>query len=192
MRFIKFRYKSGASDAALIRAYQQSKELTVLGDLYGKYLEYVFGVCLKYLENDEAAKDAVMDIFQLLIDRVAKHEIRNFKNWIYVVAKNHCFERIRKHKKVISAPLDHFIMHSNDLMHHDVEFELTEQYFQLYECVSRLSGEQKRSIELFYFEGCSYEEIADKLNVDKDKIRSYIQNGRRNLRNCLQNHLDDE
>lgn len=186
MRFLRSKIHLKLSDAELVSRFEEGGSLETLGHLYDRYLEYVYGICLKYLRNEEASKDAVMTIFESLAKKMSKHKVENFKGWIYVVAKNHCLEHIRKNKKNLTAPMTDLLMHSNEIMHHDDEFEIIKEHAALYDCVHKLSLEQKKCIELFYFEGYSYEEVASELEVEKDKVRSYIQNGRRNLKNCLQ------
>ncbi len=184
MNFLRITDQSEASDEELLNRFLQDNNLKTLAQLYDRYIEHVYGVCLKYFKEEERSKDAVMQIFEMLIQKLPGHQVKNFRSWLYVVSKNYCLQELRKGTKNI-APLSDLIMHLDGMLHHDKEFELVDEYGKLYKCIHGLPTEQKRCIELFYFEGLSYIDIAQRLEVPRDRVRSYIQNGRRNLRNCL-------
>jgi DNA-directed RNA polymerase specialized sigma24 family protein len=66
---------SGDDDQDLVSSYQRSKDLAILGTLYQRYMDLVYGVCLKYLGEPETAKDAVMAIFEELAQKLHKHQV---------------------------------------------------------------------------------------------------------------------
>ena len=90
MAFLKNSTASPLSDTALVQAYQQTADLAVLATLYERYMDLVYGVCLKYLKDSEKAKDSVLQIFETLILKVKQHQIANFRAWLYQLSKNHC------------------------------------------------------------------------------------------------------
>jgi RNA polymerase sigma-70 factor (ECF subfamily) len=149
----------------------------------------VYGVCLKYLKSPEDSEDAVMQIFELINRKLKTHTVENFKPWLHVVSKNYCFETIRKRKHKLTIVHDENIMHSEAFLHHDDEFEIDLDTAEngLSECMEKLPLKQNQAIDLFYLQGKSYQEIASMTGVTKDKVRSFIQNGRRNLKNCMEN-----
>ena len=49
----------------------------------------LLGVCMKYLKNEEEARDAVQQVFLKVLTEVSKYKIDYFKSWLYMVAKNH-------------------------------------------------------------------------------------------------------
>ncbi len=174
------------TDEELLELYRSGKELTVLGDLYGRYTELVYGVCLKYLQQEESAADAVMDIFEELIGKVTKHEVRAFRPWLYTLAKNHCLMRLRKVGKNFTVPFDPGFMYSLEIPHLGEDVEDQEQQIQQLErCLQQLTDQQQRCIRRFYYDDKSYKEIAEMEQMDLGTIRSNIQNGRRNLKNCM-------
>ncbi len=176
-----------ATDAELIAQYQSTGEQRFLGQLYDRYLELVFGVCLKYLGDPNLAEDAVMAIYEELINKVKAHEIRQFQSWLHVLAKNHCLMQLRSDKKKITVSFDPNFMQSAEELH-----PLNDPAIQngheaaLKACLEKLKIEQKFCINLFYFEGKSYKEIAEMRMDEVGTVRSYIQNGRRNLRKCIE------
>jgi len=149
-------------------------------------MHLVYGLCLKYFRNKEESQDAVTQIFEKLIEAVKKHEIQNFKSWLYVLAKNHCLMAIRSQKSQ-SVQFEAGIMESNLILHHEDEGELEDDLQKLENCIEKLQTEQKECVELFYLKKKPYLHIADKTGFDLKKVKSYIQNGKRNLKICMDN-----
>lgn len=165
--------------------------MEILGQLYERYLDLLYGLCLKYLKSPEAAEDAVMSIFEQLPEKVKKHEIKSFRPWIYVLAKNYCLMQLRK--KEIITPIEPAIMQSDESLHPLIEEDTQDReqvLQQLEDCIDQLQEKQKSCIQLFYLEGQSYKEVASKLGLEIGKVRSYIQNGRRNLKNCMESKTE--
>jgi len=151
-------------------------------------MEQIYAVCLKYLKEPETAKDAVMAIFEELVAKLKIHEVSYFRGWLYVVAKNHCLMQLRSQKQLpLEANLD--FMQLTDNLHPDGVFEKEKNLNQLTKCIDSLSSDQKQSVQLFYLQEKSYKEIADLTNSDWNKVRSLIQNARRNLKNCMEINL---
>ena len=179
------------TDEQLVEAYKKTGDLKVLGDLYERYLHLCYGVCLKYLQNREDAKDAVSEIFEKLVVEVPKHDIVQFKSWLYVLVKNFCLMRLRSVKSAEKKDNrvewnERFVESYQDL--HPIDEELTEKLKKdLEDCISKLKEEQKQCIQLFYFENKSYREISSTLDLEEKKVKSFIQNGKRNLKICLDN-----
>lgn len=177
---------TGPTDLELVAAYQQSKDLKVLAHLYQRYLDLLFGVCLKYMEDRELAKDAVMEIFEELTVKLLRHEIGNFKGWLYTLAKNHCLMQIRSSSRVKVRPFDPEIMQTAEDWHLSDKMEKEARLDHLSDCIETLSADQKTVVSLFYLENKSYKEIELITGHDWNKVRSLVQNGRRNLRLCMQ------
>lgn len=183
---VKHIEKAPQSDEELLLAFKQSGNQDALAQLYLQYAELVYGVCLKYLKDGEAAKDAVMNIYQELLLKLPHHEVENFKSWLYVVAKNHCLMQLRKDKKMITVEFQPAVMQSEDFSHLDSVLSREQDFKKLEQCMERLPAEQKQAIQLFYLENKCYNEIVEQTGMDWNKIRSLIQNGRRNLKICME------
>jgi len=188
LSFLKSKHPSSLTDSELVDLYKQAGDLTVLSVLYQRYMEQLYAVCLKYLKEPETAKDAVMTIFEELIVKLRVHEVNYFRGWIYAVAKNHCLTHLRNQKKMpIDTNAD--FMQLEDILHPDGVFEKPENLNQLSRCIDSLSADQKQTVQLFYLQEKSYKEIAVLTQTDWNKVRSLIQNARRNLKNCMENNL---
>jgi RNA polymerase sigma factor (sigma-70 family) len=188
MALLKSISPSSLSDAELVTLYQRNSSQDVLAQLFLRYSDLVYGCCIKYLADQETAKDAVMNIYQELVEKLKNHTVENFKSWLYVVSKNHCLMQLRKNKK---NPLSEFkseFMQSEDFSHLDNALEKEQQLTRLEYCIERLNTDQRESVRLFYLENKCYNEITDLTGNDWNKVRSLIQNARRNLKTCMEQH----
>ena len=186
MTFLKDIKGESSTDIELISLYQQTHDLKVLGQLYQRYMDLVYGVCLKYLKESEKSKDAVMHIFEELIVKLKKHDVENFKSWLYQVAKNHCLMQLRTPKNLKTIELPESLMQSEENVHLDGVLEKEENLRRLESCLATLSEDQRKAVQLFYIEGKCYNEIVELMGQEWGQVRSYIQNGRRNLKICME------
>ena len=188
MAFLQHNTMKDAADADLIREYKATGKLDYLAALYQRYMNLVFGVCLRYFD-EAASKDAVMQIFEELIAKLQQHEVQNFKSWLHVLARNHCLMKLRAMKpregRVISIE-DRPLMENEELLHHENGFNLEGRLQEMEKCLETLPAEQQKSVQLFYLQEKSYREVAEMTGFDMKKVKSYIQNGKRNLKICME------
>ncbi len=172
---------SHITDEELLGRFYQSGNNEWLGVLLERYTLLLFGTCMKYLKNETAAKDAVQQVFLKVITELAKYKVTYFKSWVYLVAKNHCLMQLRNKGKVILKEDMPDITSHEDL---DIaELLHKEKYVVLLkESIAALSEEQNICVTLFYLEDKSYQEIAGQTGYEMMKVKSYIQNGKRNLK----------
>lgn len=178
-------------DTVLIERFRHSGDKEALGQLFLRYMELVYGVCLKYLGDPESAKDAVMDIYEHLNRKLPAHEVENFSAWLYMVSKNHCLQHLRKKSNLLTVSLDDPDMQKGRELHQEddgFDLDLTADVAdQLHDCLDGLPERQQVCIRLLYFEKKSYAEISQLTSQPLDLVRSQIQNGRRNLKKCIEN-----
>ncbi|MEO6313974.1 MAG: sigma-70 family RNA polymerase sigma factor [Chitinophagaceae bacterium] len=167
-------------------SYQQTGDLQVLASLYQRYMELVYGVCLKYLSDPEIAKDAVMHVFEELVHKLKKHQVDNFKSWLYTLAKNHCLMQLRSQKNKKTVTLDPELMQSSEELHLNGALQQEAEFRIMERCLQTLPGEQQQTVQLFYLQQKCYNEIVQITGLDWKKVRSLIQNGRRNLKICME------
>lgn len=174
----------------LIDRYKQTGDLELAGKLYRDYMHLVYGLCLKYLRNRDDSQDAVMQIFEKITESLKTHEVKNFKSWLYVVSKNHCLMELRSIKNKVRSQaknIDDVAMENVLLMHHDNDSPVLEEDLSKLEwCIEQLQNEQKTCIQLFYLEKRSYKEIVAVTTFELKKVKSYVQNGKRNLKICME------
>jgi RNA polymerase sigma-70 factor (ECF subfamily) len=172
------------TDAELVALYKQSGEQEVLARLYQRYMDLIYGVCLKYFKNSEDAHDAVIHIYEELITKVKKHDVEYFRAWLYQLAKNHCLMALRK-KKINFLSADDDFVQLPDLSHPEQVHENEVQFQVMQYCMEQLADQQKKAIELFYLREQCYKDIALETGWEVGMVKSHIQNGRRNLKNCM-------
>lgn len=188
MAFLQQNIMQDADDAELIREYKASGKLDYLAALYQRYMGLVYGVCLKYFD-EEASKDAVMQIFEELIVKLKQYEVQNFKSWLHVLARNHCLMKLRamKNKEGRQVSIeDRPLMETEEILHHENGFSLENNLQVMEKCLETLPEEQKKSVNLFYLEEKSYREVCQLTGYEMNKVKSYIQNGKRNLKICIE------
>ena len=183
MTFVK-NISSKLADDELVEKYQLNGDLHDLADLYQRYMELIYGVCLKYLQTPDDAKDAVINIFEELVVKLKKYKVEHFKAWIYQLAKNHCLMILRK-KKTYTIQIDGEDVQFSDDMHLEDAMAKESQLLLMQACIEKLVDQQKVSIDLFYLQGKCYKEISIITSIEINKVKSFIQNGRRNLKICM-------
>ncbi len=177
-----------ADDDLLLKSYRETGDLLVLSKLYETWVPMVYGVCLKYLADEEQAKDAVMEIFEELVVKLKQHEVNYFRSWLYVLSRNHCLMQLRGDKKLGTVNLDDF-MEFTPVVHPD-ENNREATLTALERCLDKLPALQKQSVDLFYLKEMCYKDIAETTGFTLNEVKSYIQNGKRNLKICLEKNSE--
>lgn len=175
-------------DYEILELYYQTKNISYIGDLFERYSLLVFGVCLKYLKNEAESKDAVMQIFEDLIKKLQIHKVENFKSWLYTLSKNYCLMQLREKQKKQKV----FNFHENIdggkfvensyILHPNYAEETEEKLLLLNNALKQLNEEQNTCVKLLYLENKSYKEVSDITGYSLKQVKSFVQNGKRNLK----------
>lgn len=176
------------TDLELLGQYKLSGEVQWAGILYNRYTALVYGVCLKYLKDREEAKDAVMQLFEKLINTLKTHEIEHFKSWLYVTARNHCLMQLRARKGKYTEEISPLLMETSTEAHLEEQDELESNLGKLEMCIEKLAHEQKACVKMFFLQQKCYKDITVLTGYDLSKVKSFIQNGKRNLKICMEQH----
>ncbi|GAA0546950.1 RNA polymerase sigma factor [Chitinophaga japonensis] len=175
------------TDEELLRRYKADNNGDWIGILFDRYAVLLLGMCMKYLKNEEDARDSVQQVFLKVLSEINRHEIQYFRAWIYQVARNHCLMQLRqkhvKYQEEISDKHMPAAPEPEDLSGHKEKDQLLENMEQ---ALDRLNEEQRTCIRLFYLSKLSYQQIADKTGYTLLQVKSYIQNGKRNLKQLLE------
>ncbi|WP_165040730.1 RNA polymerase sigma factor [Dysgonomonas sp. ZJ709] len=177
------------SDEELLANFKQTGKAEYFQQLYERYIPLIYGLCLKYLQQPEGSQDAVIDIYENLSTRIAGYEIKIFKNWLYSVVKNHCFHILRENKKEIIVNFDSQLMESDDTLDLFSEDIDNDKETALNQCLEKLPEPQRISVSKFFYEDKSYVDIVDETGFNLKSVKSYIQNGKRNLKICIEKNL---
>ncbi|MBA3647981.1 MAG: sigma-70 family RNA polymerase sigma factor [Chitinophagales bacterium] len=184
-----YRSLENLDDLSLVSKYKQTGDNHLVGILFTRYTHLVYGVCLKYLNSEEDSKDVTIEIFEKLLKDLKIHDIENFKAWLYSVAKNHCLMKFRSDKRRIELRPD---LHEDlvNLMEWNAELHLEDKVnetrlSELDKAIRALNADQRICIELFYIQEKSYEQITEETGFTFKQVKSFIQNGKRNLKISL-------
>ncbi len=180
---------SSIPDSELLVQYKAVGDVKVLGELFSRYTSLIYGVCLKYLKDRDDSKDAVMQVFEKLVPALRDHEIDNFKSWLYVTSRNHCLMHIRSRKGKMTEGISDNLMESDLILHLEEEPELEGNLSKLETCIQQLVNEQRQCVELFYLEQKCYKDITGLTGFDLNLVKSFIQNGKRNLKICMEKNV---
>ncbi len=189
--FLKLFRRTGTppDEAALLQQYRQTGDLAALGPLYEPYLDLVFAVCYQHLRDEDEAKDATMQVFEKLVVELRRHEVTNFRSWLYSVARNECLMLLRR-RRTAPETVDNFdedrVESTAEAHPTDKNFSLENHLDRLDGCLETLSAEQHRAVTLFFYEEKSYREISDLTGFGLNDVKSFLQNGKRNLKKCLE------
>jgi RNA polymerase sigma factor (sigma-70 family) len=181
------------NDQELLEKFYATHDNAWLGTLLQRYTLLLLGVCMKYLKNEEEAKDGVQQVFLKAITELHKYRVEYFKSWLYMVAKNHCLMKLRdkqgrsmteiKEQMAVTPPEEGNILHEH--LEKDKQLDLMSDSLQ------QLNEEQKLCVTLFYLEKKSYQEIAERTGFNLLQVKSYIQNGKRNLKILIEKRVNN-
>jgi len=179
------------TDAELLELFYSDKNQEWIGILLERYTLLLLGVCMKYLKDENEARDCVQQIFLKVLTEVGKYRIDYFKSWLYMVAKNHCLMRLRdKGSKGVKELQDNLATASEtdkqELISNEKNYELLD------EAIRDLNEEQRQCVILFYLKKNSYQQISEKTGYSLMQVKSYIQNGKRNLKILIERKLKDK
>jgi RNA polymerase sigma factor (sigma-70 family) len=174
------------SDRELVERYRYSFDTAYIGILFQRYAHLLFGISMKYLGNEERAKDAVMEVFEKVMADLRRHHVEDFKPWIYTVTRNHCLMGIRS-GRTADQHHERYVHHLRAIVETDEPLHLNGERIEtedrmLHEAIDALNDGQRQCIRMFYFERMSYEQIADVTGMGLKQVKSHLQNGKRNLR----------
>jgi RNA polymerase sigma-70 factor (ECF subfamily) len=180
------------TDQELLEQFYADHNNEWLGILLQRYTLLLLGVSMKYLKNEEEAKDSVQQIFLKVIQELQKYKVEYFKSWLYMVAKNHCLMKLRDRQGKITAEItDKLTTKPEDetdlqaLVENDHTLELMEK------ALNELNAEQQQCVTLFYLQKKTYQEVSDETGFSMLQVKSYIQNGKRNLKILIEKKINE-
>jgi RNA polymerase sigma factor (sigma-70 family) len=187
---VKTDHHQDSTDQELLQRFYTGHDNEWLGVLLQRYTLLLLGVCMKYLKNEEEAKDSVQQVFLKVIQELHKYKVDYFKSWLYMVVKNHCLMKLREKQGKFTAEINDRIIAQPDeetdrqgLMENDHALELMEV------SLKELHQEQQQCVTLFYLQKKSYQQISDETGYSMLQVKSYIQNGKRNLKILIENKM---
>jgi RNA polymerase sigma factor (sigma-70 family) len=181
------------TDQELIAKYIGADNKDLVGELFSRYTHLVLGICMEYMKNQDDAEDATMEIFEALFEKLKSHEIGNFKNWLYSVARNHCLMKLRRKKMILGKRGQIYKEYYAENMESAIpEHQMGDGDLKLKKKLElafvSLKNEQQVCLNLMYIENLSYKEICEITGFSLKRVKSHIQNGKRKLKNLFETH----
>lgn len=157
------------------------------GEIFIRYSPLVMGLCLKYMKSTPKAEDMMMNLFEKLPQKVSSSKIENFKNWLFSVSRNECLMDLRK-RKIETSDIETSLLYAEDETIKTLEAKINDdmKLKKMESAIEELKGEQKICIKMFYMNNASYDSIVQQTGFDLKKVKSSIQNGKRNLKIILE------
>jgi RNA polymerase sigma factor (sigma-70 family) len=181
------------SDQELLSLFYEVKDVQLLGHLLQRYTLLLYGVCYKYLKDEEAAKDGVQHIFLKALQELPRYEVTYLKSWLYMVAKNHCLMYLRDHNRHVPEdlmePLSATLPYEDDGERRHEKEQLLQQ---IEDGLQKLNDEQRTCVTLFYLHHNSYQQICEATGFSLLQVKSFIQNGKRNIKLWVEKRRADE
>ncbi len=180
----------GSEDQELISVFKSNGDRKALGILFDRYSHLVFGVCMKYLKNEDDARDATMAVYEKLMEDLKRFEVLKFSSWIHTVARNYCLMQLRSRKAMLHVDDENStgwdtVVETHQPSHLATEDNKEAMLVLMEEGIRTLNEEQRICIELFYLKNYCYQDVAEISGFNLLEVKSYIQNGKRNLKNYM-------
>jgi RNA polymerase sigma factor (sigma-70 family) len=177
-------------DNEILSLYYSTYDSNYIGILLDRYTMLLFGVCMKYLKNKTDANDAVQQVYLKTLAELPKYKVEFIKSWLYMVAKNQCLTILKANKKTVYS--ENIVLNNDDIQDHELVQKMKQHDSSIdlmHTCIRELSEEQAKCVTLFYLEKKSYAEIEASTGFTYLQVKSFIQNGKRNLKNLLEKKM---
>jgi RNA polymerase sigma-70 factor (ECF subfamily) len=179
------------NDEELLEKFYTSRDNRWLGILLQRYALLLLGVCMKYLKNENDARDCTQQIFLQVINELEKYRVTYFKSWIYTVTRNYCLMQLRGTKGKIPLPVNESLLQDeNSAFFADRHIEKETMLTFAEESLQELNDEQRICVSLFYLEKKSYRQICEQTGYSLLQVKSFIQNGKRNLKALIEKKMN--
>ncbi len=180
------------TDQELLERFYADHNNEWLGILLQRYTLLLLGVCMKYLKDEDEAKDSVQQVFLKVIQELQKYKVEYFKSWLYMVAKNHCLMRLRDKQGKMTAEITERLSSTPEEESDRQTMVQNDQTLELMgTALKELSPEQQQCVTLFYLEKKSYQQVSEETGFSMLQVKSYIQNGKRNLKILIEKKLKE-
>jgi RNA polymerase sigma-70 factor (ECF subfamily) len=159
------------------------------GHLVEAYQRPVFNLTYRMLGDPEEAADAAQEAFLRAYTRLHQYNPdHKFSTWLFSIANHHCIDRLRK-RRVTVLPLDEtpLVFSLSNETPQPEEYLLTkERSKELQALLDQLEPEYRTPLILRYWHDCSYQEIADSMEISLAAVKSRLFRARQKLADCYE------
>ncbi|MCB0637390.1 MAG: RNA polymerase sigma factor, partial [Lewinella sp.] len=181
---------SGLSDEELLAAARGRRRERFCDEIFRRYHVEVYGLCLYLLREASLSQDLTLQIFAKAFTELSGAEVSQLRPWLLALTRNTCLNHLKQAKKRQQARQDwqartgeqNMLYAENRALETFSLLQEPGDDDRLHALLATLPAEQRRCLELFYWEGLSYREIAARTGFAEKQVKSYLQNGKRQLR----------
>ncbi|MFH1255342.1 MAG: RNA polymerase sigma factor [bacterium] len=160
------------TDEQLIKAYIKG-DRKALDFLIKRYLTPIFNYALSFAKDRAASEDLTQEIFVKVWKKIKSFNNKyKFKNWIYAIAKNTCLDYLKKNKTINFSELN---LTDDNLLFENLIAQAGTPIAEegdLYSAIGKLPEKHKKIVNLHYYEGFKFREIAKILKQPLNTVKS--------------------
>lgn len=182
-----------AADDAVLAQRIRSGDREALGELYDRYASVALALAVKVTTDRSAAEDVVHDAFVAVWQRIDRFDPSrgSLRGWLLTVVRNRAIDRIRATRPTmdVQAADEQSLIRTGP----NPTWELTVariSAIELRDVLATLPPEQREAIELAYFGGRTYREIARLTGVPEGTASGRLRLGLAKLREALQGPME--
>lgn len=179
---------SSMSDEEIVQEYLLTQKGYLFDVLYKRYSGKIFGKCISLLKNEEAAEDAVQEIFMKILFNLDKFSGKSkFSTWIYSITYNFCIDTIRRNKKNISRSVD-------DIENYDVPDDIDDSFLlemsieRLKVILDKIPVDDRSILLMKYQDEMSIREIGFVLEKSESAIKMKIKRAKQKFKKIHYEH----
>ena len=182
-------HREVSPDATLLSRLLQ-KDVSAFEQLYDRHSRLVYGLVLRILQQASTSEEVVQDVFLQLWRNADQYDSSRgpFVPWLCTMARNRALDQLRLKSERQRRREDQPDELPPVVVAPDYEKALDEKRRaeRVRALMASLTPQQKKAIELAYFEGLSHSEIAAALKEPLGTVKSWIRNGLLRLKEGLQ------
>jgi RNA polymerase sigma-70 factor, ECF subfamily len=176
-------------DATLVHRLLQ-RDVGAFEQLYDRHSRAVYGLVLRILQQAGTAEEVVQDVFLQLWRNAAQYDSMRgpFVPWLFTLARNRALDtlRLKSERQRCREDQTEELPPVASAPEYEKQLDEKRRAEKVRALMGSLVPQQKRAIELAYFEGLSHTEIAEALKEPLGTVKSWIRNGLLRLKEELQ------
>jgi RNA polymerase sigma-70 factor (ECF subfamily) len=165
-----------------------ARDRDALRQLYEATSAKLFGVCLRILSDREESEDVMQEVYVTVWRRADRYDVARASvvTWLSTIARNRAIDRLRARGPLAYADPVEDLQIVDDAAGADALLEATDDQRRLQVCLDELDERTRGVIRTAFFEGVTYEALAQRLDAPLGTVKSWIRRGLARLKGCLE------
>lgn len=160
--------------------------------LYDLVSPKLYGVAMRLLNQRSQADDVLQEVFTKIWYRAGSYrpDLGNPMTWMTSIVRNHALDVLAahgRHERLLDRDADYSGIEISD-PRNDPEADtlLFDSAGRLGICMEQLRDQHRQCIAMIYWDGVTYQELADKLKTPLGTVKVWVRRGLEKLRQCLE------